>query len=846
MRWFTDGKTCGTLPRTLFAGALFATLALVGGLSCGDSGMVPTDPPATVATTVSVTPATATMTALGETVELSAVVLDQNGQVMAGATVTWSSADASVATVDGDGVVTGAGNGSAAIAATAGSASGSAAITVAQAISAVQLSPAADTLVAFGDTVRITAEATDANGHPVVAGQFSWSSSDASVATVDGAGVVTGAGNGSAAITATAGSASGSAAITVAQAISAVQLSPAADTLVAFGDTVRIAAEATDANGHPVVAAQFSWESSDASVAAVDAAGLVTAAGNGSTVVAANAGGASGAAALTVKQSPASLTVSPAEAVIFALGDTLRLGAEAFDANGHPVAGAEVSWESGDDAVATVDGLGLVAATGNGNVVVTAYSEPISAMVSVAVMDVAQFLGEKPRVAAAMVWLGTDDQYRPYSRWPQRMKESLVSAVVSLVGEGTGLPEVMTNQAAGFLNDDQLALSVYTREDAEAVYMANIAHSLVVEMNGTVPWSLDDLPDRQLEMLLGSQGFFHSYGSVIAGAPRGYIVSGYTGPAPPDIIRDFIHDNDLVRGSRYETIARMVEWTRHHLVHFACWLTAENAESHWDYRGTPPLARMLAGTRRGDRVINLGESECRTYADTSTKHYTAGCHGTAWFFTHVLRAVNIPVDPPESYYSVCAGHAAVSFPSEDMFLSHGDDPYNRNTWYSPPFPEPFSSSEILVPGSKFRQWFNTSNSPEENRNNVGRTIVELAVAHLPQLLLHWRCQDLSDGRSLESSRVYHRHSTGIGHHWTLAELEDIGFWERLDAKIERYGGCPIAHPGRLSNQWTGIPSPDILRSVVDAPVTGFNPAGTLTNVCLIDPRYLHLVQRGRE
>ena len=68
---------------------------------------------------------------------------------------------------------------------------------------------------------------------------------------------MTAAANGSATITATAGSASGTAAVTVAQVVSAISVSPAADTLLAFGDTVRLTAEATDANGHAVAASGF-------------------------------------------------------------------------------------------------------------------------------------------------------------------------------------------------------------------------------------------------------------------------------------------------------------------------------------------------------------------------------------------------------------------------------------------------------------------------------------------------------------------------------------------------------------------------------------------------------------
>ncbi len=75
-------------------------------------------------------PATAELAALGATVQLTAQVLDQNGQVMAGATVTWASSATGVATVSASGLVQGAGEGTATITATSGDVSGTSEITV--------------------------------------------------------------------------------------------------------------------------------------------------------------------------------------------------------------------------------------------------------------------------------------------------------------------------------------------------------------------------------------------------------------------------------------------------------------------------------------------------------------------------------------------------------------------------------------------------------------------------------------------------------------------------------------------------------------------------------------------
>ena len=81
-------------------------------------------------TTVTVSPAAAEVAALGGTLQLSAEVRDQKGEVMARATVTWASSDEAVATVSASGLVTGVAIGSATITATAGSATGSATVTV--------------------------------------------------------------------------------------------------------------------------------------------------------------------------------------------------------------------------------------------------------------------------------------------------------------------------------------------------------------------------------------------------------------------------------------------------------------------------------------------------------------------------------------------------------------------------------------------------------------------------------------------------------------------------------------------------------------------------------------------
>lgn len=199
-----------SLVTTMTFVAIASTYACAG--DEGGTAPQPPDPPR--ATVVRVTPATAELTALGATTQLAAEVRDQNGQVMGGASVTWSSGTPEVAVVDASGLVTAASEGTATITATAGSVSGTATVTVAQRVITVEVFPGTDTLAA-GDTLRLTASAADANGNAVAGAVFEWATSDAAVAVVDEAGLVTAVAAGAVTMTASSSDARGTANITV-------------------------------------------------------------------------------------------------------------------------------------------------------------------------------------------------------------------------------------------------------------------------------------------------------------------------------------------------------------------------------------------------------------------------------------------------------------------------------------------------------------------------------------------------------------------------------------------------------------------------------------------------------
>ncbi len=135
--------------------------------ACGGDPTPPPAPP--VPTTLTISPSSVTFTAVGDTEQLSARVLDQYGGVMTGVTIHWSSLRPTVATVElATGLVTAAGAGTATITARAGSAGGEAAVTVRQEVAALEKAAGDGQEGHFGEALPVapSVRALDRNGHP--------------------------------------------------------------------------------------------------------------------------------------------------------------------------------------------------------------------------------------------------------------------------------------------------------------------------------------------------------------------------------------------------------------------------------------------------------------------------------------------------------------------------------------------------------------------------------------------------------------------------------------------------------------------------------------------------------
>ena len=164
----------------------------------------------------------------------------------------------------------------------------------------VTVSPATATVVE-GDTLRLTATATNVYGQVVAGVEFVWASGNTAVAALDASGLVTGVGAGEVQVTATAAGITGRATITVvAPTPTTVVVTPDTVVLTAVGQTAQLTAEVRDQAGRVIDGVPVAWSSADTTIAVVDSAGLVTAVDSGAVTVAARAGEASGDAHVTV------------------------------------------------------------------------------------------------------------------------------------------------------------------------------------------------------------------------------------------------------------------------------------------------------------------------------------------------------------------------------------------------------------------------------------------------------------------------------------------------------------------------------------------------------------------
>lgn len=255
-------------------------ISILSMVSCGEDS--PTGPSLA---SITISPSSVTLQALGDTTRFEATAQDGNGNTIPDVTFTWSSSSPTVATINPAGLATAQGSGEASIMAAASGMVDTALVIVDQQVAAVTVNPDTTWLTALGDTARFEAEARDGNGNVISGVTFTWSSSSSDVVTVNSEGMATAQGLGEASIIASAGIKADTALLVVDWQVVAVTVSPDTASLIGMGNTTSFQAYPVNRNGNLIPGVSLTWTSSDASVATVDNTGLATAVGSGTASI---------------------------------------------------------------------------------------------------------------------------------------------------------------------------------------------------------------------------------------------------------------------------------------------------------------------------------------------------------------------------------------------------------------------------------------------------------------------------------------------------------------------------------------------------------------------------------
>ena len=355
---------------------------------------------------------------LGRTGQLTATPRDSAGNPLTARVITWGSNAPGVATVDGTGLVVAAGVGTATVMATSENKSVTAVVTVSLVpVATVNVAPGHLDL-RLGRTGQLTTTLRDSAGNPLSGRAITWGSDAPGVATVDGTGLVSTAGVGTATITATSEGKSGTASVTVTLVpVATVSVAPGHLDL-RLGRTGQLTATLRDSAGNPLSGRAITWGSDAPGVATVDGTGLVTATGVGTATITATSEGKSGTASVTVTLVPvATVSVTP-DSLDLIVGQTGPLTATLRDSAGNVLSGRAVTWATLNPLIATVDINGLVTAVAAGKTTAAATSEGHSGMATVKVHELLTGLDFPGNVAVPDGQTMRFDFTAPFAAYP--------------------------------------------------------------------------------------------------------------------------------------------------------------------------------------------------------------------------------------------------------------------------------------------------------------------------------------------------------------------------------------------------------------------------------------------
>jgi peptidoglycan/xylan/chitin deacetylase (PgdA/CDA1 family) len=377
-------------------------IALTLLFGCGGGAGISANPPtASVVTTISVSPKTASI-AVGATRQFQAIAQDAEGNTLPGVAFTFSSSG-NVATVDSTGLAKGISPGTATITASAAGRSASVVLTVkanppaTSVLTQISVSPSTVS-IQVGQQQSYTAVGYDQFNNVMNGLTFAWTSDGSNAIAMLNGNVATGVAVGMVHITASAsGISSAPASLTVLPpppALKTIVVTPSNPSIL-IGGTAQLTAVGYDQNGATMSGITFAWSSTNPSAAAISSSGVASGLAAGTSQITASALGVSSNAAIMTVTKPAaaltSITVSPTSASIQA-GSAQQFSAVGYDQYNNVMSGITFAWSSSNINVASVAAVnsegetdGVATGIAAGSVQIQASANGVKATVSLTV-----------------------------------------------------------------------------------------------------------------------------------------------------------------------------------------------------------------------------------------------------------------------------------------------------------------------------------------------------------------------------------------------------------------------------------------------------------------------------
>lgn len=336
---------------------------------------------------ISLSVTTVNLTSEHPSTRLNATVYTYDGKVDTSATVSWTSEDESVATVN-DGVVTAAGKGKTVITAASGKYSAQCEVNVEiSKVAAPTVDAEEGTVFSIGDVINVACSSTDAKIRYTLEG-----SEPTKVSALADGSIKIGRELAGKTFTlklrAFADYYEASDIVSIDYSVEDLSKLVLSKSIISFteaGASEKLTALVYDASGNVSSNAVISWSSSDENVATVDK-GVVTAVASGNAVITASSGSHSAKCDVVVvtmeERDPSvstNIIIEPEELELNGIGKTAQINVTVTDQYGLIISKPALSFESSDENIVTVSKTGAVRSVSAGDAVITVKSGEISA-----------------------------------------------------------------------------------------------------------------------------------------------------------------------------------------------------------------------------------------------------------------------------------------------------------------------------------------------------------------------------------------------------------------------------------------------------------------------------------